>query len=196
MPPGQARAPSSAPLRQQSSEGPGEPGGGALRPHFLWVSPMGTITASLALVSLPGARHEGRGKGRGEHTLAGKHSECWRRLGPAFAIGPQSSGQVPACTYCFHWPRASWWSVEQSCSFPFTSIPPGLLRTTSWGSSFNNASTGLRGEARGSQHPPIPQVYHMPARGAGPGAAGGSGERRQPIPGISQADGLRHGLAK
>lgn len=113
--------------------------------------------------------------------LAGKHSECWRRLGPAFAIGPRSSGQVPACTYCFHWPRASWWSVEQLCSFPFTSIPPGLLRTASRGSSFNNASTGLRGEARGSQHPPIPQVYLVPARGSGPGAAGGSRERRQPI---------------
>lgn len=61
---------------------------------------MGQITSSLAPAS-PLGQHEGRGKGQEEHILAGKHSKCRRRQGPAFAkclqLAPGPCGQVLAC---------------------------------------------------------------------------------------------------
>lgn len=61
---------------------------------------------------------EVRGKGQGEHPLAGKHSMCWGGWRRRLPLAPGRDGLAPAC--CFHWPGASWWSnPAPSLSPPF-----------------------------------------------------------------------------
>lgn len=90
------------------------------RARALW--PQFLLLSNEAEHSLTGQR-EARGKGQGEHTLAGEHSKCWGRLAPALAAGSWSGW--PSAGLLFPLARSFLVECGATRSFPFTSIPPG-----------------------------------------------------------------------
>ena len=106
-----------------------------------------------------------------------------------FAVGSWS-GWPSAGRRCFHWPRASWWSVEQPRSSPFTSIPPRATDSSFPGLFFPCCLKRACGEAQSVLRPPTLYVYLGPQmKVQGRRLLGALGTEGSLSSGSSQADG-------